>query len=59
MEEYTIATIGETFKTEDFQEAQEYWEELSEEDKEDAEYFKKTWKKFGGMWVETDYEILN
>lgn len=58
MIEYTIVTAQDRFITEDELDAQEYWEDLSKEDKEGAEYFQKTWKLSGGEWIEIECKNL-
>lgn len=58
MTEYTIITETDELNTDDYQEALDYWEALTEAEQEEAQYFAKTWTLFNGEWRETGVEIL-
>lgn len=59
MTEYKISTdIEEDFITDDFEDAEEYYNNLEADIKASCEFTATTYKLFGGQWIETNTENL-
>jgi|3_EtaG_2_1085321.scaffolds.fasta_scaffold195272_2 hypothetical protein len=49
--EYTITYKNIIFKIDDKQEAEEFWDNLSQQEKENGQFFSKIWIKTDNDWI--------
>ena len=51
VKEYTITYKNIIFKIDDKQEAEEFWDNLSQQEKENGQFFSKIWIKTDNDWI--------
>tara|TARA_R110000787_G_scaffold10278_5_gene35013 strand:+ start:52 stop:267 length:216 start_codon:yes stop_codon:yes gene_type:complete len=59
VKEYTIILENSEENFESKQEAQEFWENLSQQEKQNGQFFSKVWIKVDEDWIEDEVIILN
>ena len=59
VKEYSIQTKNSEEHFEDQKEAQEFWDNLSQQEKQNGQFFSKVWIKVNNDWIEDEVIILN
>jgi len=59
VKEYTILLENSEENFDSKQEAQEFWDKLSKDEKQNGQFFSKVWIKVNEDWIEDEVIMLN
>ena len=59
VKEYSIQTKNFEEHFDDRQDSKEFWNNLSQQEKQSRQFFSKTWIQVNNDWIEDDVTILN